>query len=153
VIAKEKVPERALDRMLCFSLYAAHRATTQAYRRTLKPWGLTYPQYLVLVELWEREPRTVTELGDDLILDSGTLSPLLSRLEALGFVVRARSTEDARVVTIRLTDRGAALREELAHVPGEIARCMGIPLDMAQSLASEVRAYTASIQAGSASHV
>lgn len=148
--SSEKTQERALDRMLCFSLYAASRATTQAYRRLLKPWSLTYPQYLVLIELWESQPRTVGELGDDLMLDSGTLSPLLSRLESLGYLARARSTADARVVAIHLTDAGLALRDELAHVPSEIARCMAISRASAVELVAELRYYTASVQASAA---
>lgn len=141
---------RALDNMLCFALYAASRATTQAYRRILKPWGLTYPQYLVLVELWEREPRTVGELGDDLALDSGTLSPLLSRLEKLGHVARTRSSEDARVVSIGLTDRGRALQSELAHVSGEIRRCIAIGPDAARAMLTELHAYTDAVDASNA---
>lgn len=137
----------ALDNMLCFALYAASRATTQAYRRILKPWGLTYPQYLVLVELWEREPRTVGELGDDLALDSGTLSPLLSRLEKLGYVARARSSVDARVVSIGLTPQGQGLRDELAHVPGEIRRCMAIAPDPARAMLADLHAYTDGVAA------
>lgn len=142
--------ERAIDGMLCFSLYAASRATTQVYRRLLKPWGLTYPQYLVLLELWEREPLTVSELGRDLALDSGTLSPLLSRLEKLGFVARTRSSEDARMVAIGLTDSGRGLRADLAHVPGEVFRCMAVSPATAQSLLTGVRAYTDAVEASNA---
>lgn len=138
---------RALDNMLCFALYAASRATAQAYRRILKPWGLTYPQYLVLVELWEREPLTVGELGEDLALDSGTLSPLLSRLEKLGHVARTRSSEDARVVSIGLTERGRALRDELAHVAGDIRRCMAVTPDVARRMLTELHAYTGAVDA------
>ncbi|WP_374113933.1 MarR family winged helix-turn-helix transcriptional regulator [Microbacterium jiangjiandongii] len=139
--------ERAIDGMLCFSLYAASRATTQVYRRLLKPWGLTYPQYLVLLELWERGPLTVSDLGSDLALDSGTLSPLLTRLEKLGHVARTRSSEDARVVTIGLTESGRALRTELAHVPGEVFRCMSVSPATAQALVANLRAYTDAVEA------
>ena len=141
---------RAIDSMLCFSLYAASRATTQAYRRILKPWGLTYPQYLVLVELWEREPRTVGELGDDLALDSGTLSPLLSRLEKLGHVARTRSVADARVVSIGLTERGRALRGELSHVTDEIRRCLAVSPAAARALLADLHAYTDAVDASNA---
>nr|WP_141933967.1 MarR family transcriptional regulator [Microbacterium sp. SLBN-146] len=133
--------------MVCFSLYAASRATTQAYRRILAPWGLTYPQYLVLVELWERDPRTVGELGDDLALDSGTLSPLLSRLEKAGHVVRERVSEDARVVSVRLTERGRRLRAELAHVAGELVRCSALSASNARALLAELHAYTDALDA------
>lgn len=146
----EKAEQRAIDNMLCFSLYAASRATTQAYRRILKPWGLTYPQYLVLIELWEREPRTVGELGDDLALDSGTLSPLLSRLEKLGHVARTRSTDDARVVSIRLTPQGQALRGELAHVTDEIRRCLAVSPAAARALLADLHAYTDAVSASNA---
>ncbi len=138
---------RAIDGMLCFALYAASRATTQAYRRILKPWGLTYPQYLVLIELWEREPRTVGELGDDLALDSGTLSPLLSRLEKLGHVARTRSSDDARVVSISLTAQGRALRAELAHVTDEIRRCLAVSPAAAGALLADLHAYTDAVDA------
>ena len=138
---------RAIDNMLCFALYAASRATTQAYRRILKPWGLTYPQYLVLMELWEGEPRTVGELGHDLALDSGTLSPLLSRLEKLGHVARTRSSDDARVVSIGLTEQGRGLRAELSHVPGEIGRCTGLTLDGARGMVAELHDYTDAVNA------
>ena len=142
--------ERTIDGMLCFSLYAASRATTQVYRRLLKPWGLTYTQYLVLLELWERDPRTVGDVGRDLALDSGTLSPLLSRLENLGHVTRTRSTEDARVVTIGLTASGRALRAELAHVPGEVFRCMAVSPATAHAMLASLRAYTDSVEASNA---
>lgn len=144
------VEPRALDNMLCFALYAASRATTQAYRRILKPWGLTYPQYLVLVELWEHEPRTVGELGDDLALDSGTLSPLLSRLEKLGHVTRSRSREDARVVQIGLTAEGRGLQGELAHVSGEIRRCISITPAAGRGMLAQLHAYTDAVDASNA---
>ena len=148
--ASQNADRRVIDDMLCFSLYAASRATTQAYRRILKPWGLTYPQYLVLIELWEHEPRTVGELGDDLALDSGTLSPLLSRLEKLGHVARTRSSEDARVVSIHLTAQGHALRGELAHVTDEIRRCLSISPAAARALLTELHAYTDAVDASNA---
>lgn len=109
------------DEMLCFSLYTASRATTQAYRELLDPWGLTYGQYLVLVVLWTEQELTVSALGDALQLDSGTLSPMLRRMEAAGLVQRTRDSADQRVVVISLTHRGRALRDELAHVPACIA--------------------------------
>ncbi|WP_458042587.1 MULTISPECIES: MarR family winged helix-turn-helix transcriptional regulator [Bacteria] len=145
--ASQNADRRIIDDMLCFSLYAASRATTQAYRRILKPWGLTYPQYLVLVELWEHEPRTVGELGGDLALDSGTLSPLLSRLEKLGHVARTRSSDDARVVSIHLTAQGHALRDELAHVSDEIRRCLAVSPAAARALLADLHAYTDAVDA------
>ncbi|UFU04480.1 MarR family transcriptional regulator [Ruania suaedae] len=133
---------RAVDRMLCFALYTASRVTTQAYRRVLAPWGLTYPQFLVLVELWDRGPLTVSDLGEDLALDSGTLSPLLTRLERSGFVSRSRTSEDARVVTVQLTAAGSRLREDMAEVPGQIADCMNLEPYEAKALISSLQEYT-----------
>ncbi|GAB3582280.1 MarR family transcriptional regulator [Leifsonia lichenia] len=115
------------DEMVCFSLYAATRATTQAYRTLLEPWGITYPQYLVLVTLWIEGDQTVSSLGDHLQLDSGTLSPLLRRMEQAGLVSRERRLPDERVVTITIGDRGRELRPELAHIPARIAAGTGLP--------------------------
>jgi DNA-binding MarR family transcriptional regulator len=115
------------DEMVCFSLYAATRATTQAYRSLLEPWGLTYPQYLVLVTLWIEGDQTVTSLGDHLQLDSGTLSPLLRRMEKAGLVSRERRHADERVVTVTIGDRGRELRPELSHIPARIAAGTGLP--------------------------
>lgn len=115
------------DEMVCFSLYAATRATTQAYRTLLEPWGLTYPQYLVLVTLWVEGDQTVSGLGDHLQLDSGTLSPLLKRMEQADLVRRERRSTDERVVTVTTGDRGRSLRAELAHVPTRIAAGTGLP--------------------------
>lgn len=123
-----------IDDMVCFGVYSAGHAFGQAYRRVLAPWKLTYPQYLVLITLWEQQPRTVKELGEILFLDSGTLSPLLRRLEARGFVSRARSLDDERVVEISLTDDGRALKTEMAHVGAEIAQCTGLTADKARAL-------------------
>lgn len=136
-----------LDEMVCFSLYTASRATTQAYRRLLEPWGLTYPQYLVLGQLWTRGPLTVRALGDDLALDSGTLSPLLSRLEAAGIVTRSRTESDGRVVTVSLTERGLALRGEMAEVPAQLFTCMGLSVDSARTLIHSLHALTENVQA------
>ncbi|KAA9090065.1 MarR family transcriptional regulator [Microbacterium radiodurans] len=120
--------------MVCFSLYAASRATTKAYAALLEPHGLTYPQYLVLVLLWTRDGRSVRDLGEALDLDSGTLSPLLRRMTRDGLVDRTRDSDDERVVTVALTARGRALRGELAHVPACIARGMGITAESARDL-------------------
>ncbi|MBT2501736.1 MarR family winged helix-turn-helix transcriptional regulator [Curtobacterium sp. ISL-83] len=121
------------DEMVCFSLYAASRATTQAYRTLLEPWGLTYPQYLVLVTLWIEGDQTVSSLGEHLQLDSGTLSPLLRRMEQAGLVRRERRSADERVVTVTIGARGTALRPELAHIPARIAGGTGLPDQQAAS--------------------
>ena len=117
-----------LRRQVCFALYAASRAMTDVYRPILDEHGLTYPQYLVLLVLWERDDDapTVSELGAALRLDSGTLSPLLKRLEAAGLVVRTRSAADERRVEVGLTDRGRALRERLGDVPRRVATATGL---------------------------
>ncbi|MBM0257980.1 MarR family winged helix-turn-helix transcriptional regulator [Micromonospora sp. 4G55] len=116
-----------LRRQVCFALYAASRALTDVYRPILDEVGLTYPQYLVLLVLWEREDApTVSELGAALRLDSGTLSPLLKRLEAAGFVVRSRSARDERRVEVGLTADGRALRQRMDEVPLQVARATGL---------------------------
>ncbi|MGC5018076.1 MarR family winged helix-turn-helix transcriptional regulator [Micromonospora sp. DT47] len=117
-----------LRRQVCFALYAASRALTDVYRPILDQFGLTYPQYLVLLVLWERgdDAPTVSELGAALRLDSGTLSPLLKRLEAAGLVVRTRSARDERRVEVGLTGDGAALRQRMDEVPLRVARATGL---------------------------
>ncbi len=115
-----------LKRQVCFALYSASRAATAVYRPMLEELGLTYPQYLVLLLLWERDGASVRELGHELELDSGTLSPLLKRLESAGLVVRQRSAEDERRVEVHLTDDGAALRARAAAVPRQLAQAAGL---------------------------
>ncbi|MEV4497661.1 MarR family transcriptional regulator [Micromonospora arborensis] len=117
-----------LRRQVCFALYAASRALTDVYRPILDEFGLTYPQYLVLLVLWERpdDAPTVSELGAELRLDSGTLSPLLKRLEGAGLVVRRRSARDERRVEVGLTEQGRALRQQVDEVPLQIARATGL---------------------------
>ncbi len=115
-----------LDRQVCFALYSASKAATAVYRPVLDELGLTYPQYLVMLVLWENEPRSVRELGTELGLDSGTLSPLLKRLEALGFVERRRSAEDERRVEIHLSDAGRALSARAGAVPQRLADAAGL---------------------------
>lgn len=115
-----------VDHLVCFALYAANRTTTQAYRVLLEPWNLTYPQYIALVTLWNDGEQTVGSLGDALQLDSGTLSPMLSRMENAGYLTRTRRADDERVVAVTLTDRGLELRTELAHVPRCIAAGSGL---------------------------
>ncbi|WP_043684807.1 MarR family winged helix-turn-helix transcriptional regulator [Streptomyces xylophagus] len=109
-----------LDEQLCFALYAAQRALTAAYRPLLEELELTYPQYLVLLVLWERGESTVKDLATALRLDYGTLSPLLKRLETAGLVHRERAAHDERSVLVACTERGTALRERAARVPGAL---------------------------------
>ena len=115
-----------LNRQVCFAMYSASRAATAAYRPMLEELGLTYPQYLAMLVLWEAEPRSVRELGEELGLDSGTLSPLLKRLEALGLVQRRRSAEDERRVEVFLTDAGAALSAKASGIPQRLADAAGL---------------------------
>jgi len=120
-----------LDNQLCFPLYAASRLVTQAYRPHLDKLGITYAQYLVLLLLWERDGQTVTEIGDRLLLDSGTLTPLLKRLEHNGIIRRERRGGDSRVVENRLTPAGRRLKRRAARVPLALLRAVG--LDMAET--------------------
>ncbi|MFI7006722.1 MarR family winged helix-turn-helix transcriptional regulator [Streptomyces sp. NPDC050145] len=117
-----------LDLQICFALNAASRAFGGVYRTLLKDLDLTYPQYLVMLVLWEDGEMPVKRLGERLRLDSGTLSPLLKRLEANGLVRRERSTEDERSVIVALTEEGGALRERAERVPLRIAEATGFEL-------------------------
>jgi DNA-binding MarR family transcriptional regulator len=119
----------ALDRQVCFALAAASRSVIAVYRPVLEAIGLTHPQYLVMLALWERSPRTVRDIGDALLLEPATLSPLLKRLEAAGFVTRARNARDDRALDIELTAEGRALRAEAEAVPGTIVERLGLPVD------------------------
>lgn len=116
----------ALDEQLCFALYNASRAFTACYREVLAPYGLTYPQYIALMALWEKSPMTVNELGKRLYLDSGTLSPLIKRLEAMDLVSRSRSPEDERVVMVALTPQGTALRSSGLDISAAICQQTGM---------------------------
>jgi MarR family transcriptional regulator, organic hydroperoxide resistance regulator len=119
----------ALDRQLCFALYSSSLAMTKLYKPLLEPLGLTYPQYLVMLVLWERDGATVSELGQRLKLDSGTLTPLLKRLEASGLLARQRDTEDERRVLVRLTPAGRTLKARAAKVPPQVACATACSLD------------------------
>lgn len=114
-----------LDEQLCFALYSASRAFTRAYAPVLEPLGLTYPQYLVMLVLWDGDGVSVTELGAQLGLDSGTLTPLLKRLDEAGLVTRARDADDERVVRVSLTKAGRALDQKAKQVPSEMACRVG----------------------------
>ncbi len=123
-----------LDDQLCFALYAASRAMIRAYQPLLAPLGITYPQYLVMLVLWERDGVSVNELGERLALDSGTLTPLLKRLAEHGLVERRRGDDDERVVRIHLTAAGRALRSKAKQVPIDIACSAGYDPTSARSL-------------------
>jgi DNA-binding MarR family transcriptional regulator len=134
-----------LDRQVCFALYSASRAATAVYRPVLEDLGLTYPQYLVMLVLWESEPTGVKELGLDLGLDSGTLSPLLKRLEAMGLVERRRSAEDERRVAIHLTPAGRALSIKSNAIPQRLAEAAGLSEVELEQLRSTLERLTAAL--------
>ncbi|MFI6698899.1 MarR family winged helix-turn-helix transcriptional regulator [Streptomyces sp. NPDC050509] len=136
-----------LDRQICFSLNAASRAFGGLYRVLLKDLGLTYPQYLVMLVLWEHGTLPVKELGAYLRLDSGTLSPLLKRMEGAGLVRRERDIRDERSVRVHLTERGAALREDALGVPRRIAAATGFDLDEIDGLRSRLDRLTRALDA------
>ena len=123
-----------LGHQLCFPLYAAARNVTGLYTPLLKPLGLTYTQYIVFLVLWEKDGVSVTEIGEKLMLDNGTLSPLLKKLEQAGYVERRRCREDDRVVEITLTEKGRALQEEAKDIPLKAAGCIDLPPEKAQQL-------------------
>ncbi|WP_018530018.1 MULTISPECIES: MarR family transcriptional regulator [unclassified Streptomyces] len=131
-----------LDRQICFSLNAASRAFGGVYRTLLKDLGLTYPQYLVMLALWEEGEAPVKRLGERLRLDSGTLSPLLKRLEANGLVRRERSARDERSVVITLTDAGAELKGRAVEVPKKIAAATGFELAEIEDLRTRLNRLT-----------
>jgi MarR family transcriptional regulator, organic hydroperoxide resistance regulator len=117
---KNVMPELLLENQLCFTIYACSREITKLYQPYLDTIGVTYSQYLVLLVLWEKEQCTVKEIGEALFLDSGTLTPLLKRLQAAGLIVRERSLQDERKVLISLTEKGLALQKEAACIPGKM---------------------------------
>ncbi|MFB7243392.1 MarR family transcriptional regulator [Streptomyces populi] len=134
-----------LDEQICFSLNAASRAFGGVYRVLLKDLGLTYPQYLVMLVLWEHGELPVKKVGEHLRLDSGTLSPLLKRLEAAGLVRRERSARDERSVQVGLTEEGTALRERALDVPRRIAAATGADLEEIRALRARLDRLTAAL--------
>ena len=129
-----------LDNQLCFALYSASLAMTKLYKPLLDDLGLTYPQYLAMLVLWERDGLMVSELGERLSLDSGTLTPLLKRLEAAGLIARIRDVADERRVHVTLTSAGRRLKARAAKVPGCILRASQCPVPELISLTRQVRA-------------
>ncbi|WBU37197.1 MarR family winged helix-turn-helix transcriptional regulator [Homoserinibacter sp. YIM 151385] len=119
----------ALDRQVCFALVATARSVVGVYKPVLEPLGLTHPQYLVMLALWERSPRTLRDVAEALSLEPATLSPLVKRLEAAGLLSRERRAGDERSLDIRLTDAGVALRERALEVPGQVVARLGLGLD------------------------
>jgi DNA-binding MarR family transcriptional regulator len=136
-----------LDNQLCFAVYAASHAFTKVYKRLLAELGLTYPQYLVMLFLWEKKVALVTEIAAALGLDTGTLSPLLKRLEKTGFIRRERSREDERQVAIHLTPEGAATQKLGLKVGEGIAKATGCNLETFGQLLSGVKALRRNLEA------
>ncbi len=128
-----------LDNQLCFALYSASLAMTKLYKPLLETLGLTYPQYLVMLVLWEQDGLTVSALGERLFLDSGTLTPLLKRMEQSGLVSRQRSVEDERRVEVRLTPDGRKLKTRAASVPACVVEAAGCPIPELMSLTQDVQ--------------
>lgn len=128
-----------LNRQLCFALYSTSLAMTKAYKPFLGPLKLTYPQYLVMLALWEADGLTVSQVGERLSLDSGTLTPLLKRLEGLGYVQRLRDATDERRVLLRLTAAGRHLKAKASTVPRGIAKASACGLEEAKALAAQLR--------------
>lgn len=133
-------PDTALDDMLCLALHQASRAMTARYRPLLRELGLTYPQYLVMVLLWQEGACSVGQVGARLGLESSTLSPLLKRLEATGLLSRTRSTHDERSVLVRLTPRGEALRGDAAGIPDRVCDAAGLDGAQQADLVGRLRA-------------
>lgn len=123
-----------LENQLCFPLYAAARGVINLYTPLLKPFGLTYTQYIVFLVLWEQDGIPVGALGERLMLDNGTLSPLLKKMQQAGYLERTRSSEDERVVVVTLTERGWALQQRLKDVPLQAARCVELSPEKAKTL-------------------
>jgi len=147
---RQKAPDRSqwlkLDHQLCFALYSASLAMTKLYKPLLEPLGLTYPQYLVMLVLWEGDGIAVSQLGERLALDSGTLTPLLKRLEAGGLVQRLRDAADERRVLLRLSPAGRALKARALVVPESVACAAGCELDELAALTARLKTLRRQIQ-------
>ncbi len=130
----------ALDRQVCFGLAVAAREVIALYRPVLEPLGLTHPQYLVMLALWERDCRSLRDLSETLALDPGTLSPLVKRLETGGLVRRERVSSDERLLAITLTPRGRQLRKKAEQVPARIVERLGLPIAQLERLNTALRA-------------
>lgn len=136
-----------LERQLCFALSVASRSVVAAYRPVLEPMGLTHPQYLVMLALWERSPRTVRDVSDALLLEPATVTPLLKRLEEAGLVTRARQAGNERALDVALTDKGRKLREKALAVPPTMMSRLGITREDAAELHQSMMKLIAAAQA------
>ena len=123
-----------LDNQICFPLYAAARYVTGLYTPYLKELGLTYTQYITFLVLWEKDGISVSEIGSRLMLDNGTLSPMLKKMEQAGYIERKRSSDDDRVVIVSLTEKGRDLQEKAKEIPAKVGGCIGLPPEKAIQL-------------------
>ncbi len=145
-VQTEPVNLLKLENQVCFALAVASRSVNAVYRPLLEPLGLTHPQYLVMLALWDRSPRSVKDLGVTLQLEPATLSPLLKRLETIGYVRRRRSETDERVLEITLTDAGVALRARAETIPPRIVERLGMSLDELERLRESLNSVIAAAQ-------
>jgi MarR family transcriptional regulator, organic hydroperoxide resistance regulator len=143
-------PEQRLDNQLCFAIYAAAHTFAQAYKPFLEPQGLTYPQYLVLLELWERDEQTVKQLGEPLFLDSGTLTPMLKRMEAAGWITRRRDAVDERAVRISLTEKGCVFRDKAREIPAAMMCASGLDMAGLGALRNKIKRVANELRGNSA---
>ena len=130
----EKYEALKLSKQLCFPLYACSRQMIKLYKPWLDEIGLTYTQYITMMVLWEHKSMTVKALGQELFLDSGTLTPLLKKLEDKGLVTRRRSDRDERNLIVTITDSGEALKDQALHIPGEMTKCITLPREEIRDL-------------------
>lgn len=133
---------RILEEQLCFSVYNASKQFTKLYREALEPFQLTYPQYITLLVLWEKDKQTVTELGKRLALDSGTLTPMLKRMEHLGYVTRIRHVEDERRVYIELTEKAVKIQPEVLQSVDNCLQLLGFEEQDFTQLLTRIQALT-----------
>lgn len=123
-----------LENQLCFPLYAAAKEVVKRYRPYLEPLGLTYTQYIAMMVLWEHKEITVSKMGKLLLLDSGTLTPMLKKMESAGLLTRKRSKEDERELVVTITQKGIDLRKEAVRIPGKMASCVALDIEEAVQL-------------------
>lgn len=142
----DKYDSLKLENQLCFPLYACSKEITRRYNPFLSKLDLTYTQYITMMVLWEARELSVKELGDKLFLDSGTLTPLLKKLEAKGYLTRNRSVKDERNLIIKITDKGMALREEALAVPQEIRSCISLTDDETAALFKLLHNFMSTIE-------
>ena len=138
----------ALEQQVCFALSVAARSVVAVYRPILEPMGLTHPQYLVMLALWQHAPLSVRRLSELLALDPGTLSPLLKRLEAIGYLVRERDQNDERSLAITLTPKGKELRSEAEKIPPAVVERLGMPIENLQQLHAALTKVIAAARPG-----